>query len=329
MKMSLDERPHIGFDLPRILFAPNHTNQEIISITDINNPSVFRIHRVAVRDRAQSAIKFLYLRHDLPAFFLTDFCFIAFQPFLFSAPDIQRLFVGRGNFPFCTAVKGFGILCHKYVQFIEVDIRQNWANQRPLRGAGIGVVILPIFHISRFQEFPDQADEMLIRNAPAQYLHQHMMVNVVKTSFDITLNKPFDPRVVPLDILQGRMTAPLWAESMGSNVKGRFINAFQYHAHHLLHQLVVEGRNTKRTCFSVCFWDIRSSGRFWLITEILQFLNEDFNSLHTHAIDCFPIASGCHVAGFCLDTLIRQQIKCRIVQVPIEPLIVVIFACCF
>ena len=24
---------------------------------------------------------------------------------------------------------------------------------------------------------------MLIRNAPAQYLHQHMMVNVVKTSF--------------------------------------------------------------------------------------------------------------------------------------------------
>ena len=155
MKMSLDERPHIGFDLPRILFAPNHTNQEIISITDINNPSVFRIHRVAVRDRAQSAIKFLYLRHDLPAFFLTDFCFIAFQPFLFSAPDIQRLFVGRVNFPFCTAVKGFGILCHKYVQFIEVDIRQNWANQRPLRGAGIGVVILPIFHISRFQEFPN------------------------------------------------------------------------------------------------------------------------------------------------------------------------------
>ena len=81
---------------------------------------------------------------------------------------------------------------------------------------------------------------MLIRNAPAQYLYQHMMVNVVKTSFDITLNKPFDPRVVPLDILQSRMTAPLWAESMGSNVKGGFINAFQYHAHHLLHQLVVK-----------------------------------------------------------------------------------------
>ena len=170
---------------------------------------------------------------------------------------------------------------------------------------------------------------MLILNAPAQYLHQHMMVNIVKTSFDITLNKPFDPRVVPLDILQSRMTAPLWAESMGSNMKGGFIDAFQYHAHHLLHQLVVKGRNTKRACFAVCFWDIRSSGRFWLITEILQFLNEGFNSLHTHAIDCFPIASGCHVAGFCLDTLIRQQKKCRIVQVSIEPLIAVIFACCF
>ena len=61
--------PHIRFDLPRILFAPNHTNQEIISVADINNPSVFRIHGVAVGDRAQLAIKFLYLRHDLPAFF--------------------------------------------------------------------------------------------------------------------------------------------------------------------------------------------------------------------------------------------------------------------
>ena len=105
------------------------TITEIISVADINNPSVFRIHGVAVRDRAQLAIKSLYLRHDLTAFFLADFCFIAFQPFLFSAPDIQRLFVGRVDFPFCTAVKGFGILRHEHIQFIEVDIRQNWANQ--------------------------------------------------------------------------------------------------------------------------------------------------------------------------------------------------------
>ena len=128
VKMFLDERSHIGFDLLCVLFASNHTNQEIISVADINNPSVFRIHGVAVRDRAQSAIKFLYLRHDLPAFFLTDFCFIAFQPFLFSAPDIQRLFVGRVDFPLCTTVKGFCILRHEHIQFIEVDIRQNWAN---------------------------------------------------------------------------------------------------------------------------------------------------------------------------------------------------------
>ena len=84
-----------------------------------------------------------------------------------------------------------------------------------------------------------------------------------------------------------------------------------------------KNRNSSKQTF------LKDADRFWLITEIPQFLNEGFNSLHTHAIDCFPIASGCHVAGFCLDTLIRQQIKCRIVQVPIEPLIVVIFACCF
>ena len=170
---------------------------------------------------------------------------------------------------------------------------------------------------------------MLIRNASAQYLHQHMMVNMVKAPFDVALNKPFDPRVIPLDILQGCMTAPLWAKSMGSSTEGRFVDTFQYHAHHLLYQLVVKGRNTKGARFTVCFRDIRSSGRFRLIAEILQFLNKGFNSLHTHAVDCFPIASFCHVAWLCLNTFIRQQIKCRIVQVSIEPLIVVIFVCCF
>ncbi len=38
MKLLPDERSHIGFDLPCILFAPNYTNQEIVRIADINNP---------------------------------------------------------------------------------------------------------------------------------------------------------------------------------------------------------------------------------------------------------------------------------------------------
>ena len=78
MKALPDERSHIGFDLPCILFASNHTNQEVVGIADVNNPLVFRVHGIAVRNRAQLAIKFLYLRHDLPTFFLTDFCSIAF-----------------------------------------------------------------------------------------------------------------------------------------------------------------------------------------------------------------------------------------------------------
>ena len=156
-----------------------------------------------------------------------------------------------------------------------------------------------------------------------------MMVYMVKAPFDIALDKPFNPRVIPLNILQGCMAAPLWAKSMGGVLKGRFINTFQYHAYHLLYQLIIEGWNTKRACFTICFWDICSSGGFWLIAEILQFFNEGLNSLHTHAIDCFPIASGCHVSRFCLDTLICQQKKRRIVQVSIETLVVVIFVCCF
>ena len=87
---------------------------------------------------------------------------------------------------------------------------------------------------------------MLIRNTPAQYLHpahdgQHGQHPLMSPS-----TNHLTP-VIPLDILQEPYDSSVRAEAMGSSTEGRFVDTFQYHAHHLLHQLVIKGRNTKRT----------------------------------------------------------------------------------
>ena len=57
MKVLPDERSHIGLDLSCVLFASNHTDQKVIGVADVDNPPVFRIHWVAVRDRAQITVE--------------------------------------------------------------------------------------------------------------------------------------------------------------------------------------------------------------------------------------------------------------------------------
>ena len=63
-------------------------------------------------------------------------------------------------------------------------------------------MISPVLHIARFQELPDKPDEMLVLNAPAQNVDQHMMVNVVKAPLDVSLNEPLDPCKILLYILE-------------------------------------------------------------------------------------------------------------------------------
>ena len=56
---------------------------------------------------------------------------------------------------------------------------------------------------------------MLILDAPAQNIDQNVVVNMVKASFYVALDKPLDPSKILLHILERRVAAPLWTEAVG------------------------------------------------------------------------------------------------------------------
>lgn len=110
----------------------------------------------------------------------------------FPSADIQLLLERRIDFTAVSAVEFLCILCHITVQFVHVDVCKDRADDGALWSAGISIVIIPILHISGFQELPEQTDEMFVCNPLSQNSNQHMMVYVVKTALYISLNLQLD-----------------------------------------------------------------------------------------------------------------------------------------
>lgn len=101
------------------------------------------------------------------------------------------------------------------IQLIKVDVCKKWADDGALRCAGVGIVVDPILHVACFQKLPDKPYEMLILDAPAQNIDQNVVVNMVKASFYVALDKPLDPSKILLHILERRVAAPLLDGSRG------------------------------------------------------------------------------------------------------------------
>ena len=86
-------------------------------------------------------------------------------------------------------------------------------------------MVVPVLHISSFQEFPEQTDEMFVCNPLPQNSNQYMMVYIVKTALYIPLNEPLCSREIFLHIFECRMVALVYAETVGAVAKGWLINA--------------------------------------------------------------------------------------------------------
>src|SRR5215510_10685838 len=55
-------------------------------------------------------------------------------------------------------------LCHKAIEFMEVDVRQYWGEDSPLGRTAVGAVKFPIFHVSRFGHLSDDVQKFLVIN---------------------------------------------------------------------------------------------------------------------------------------------------------------------
>ena len=68
----------------------------------------------------------------------------------------------------------------------------------------------------------------------------------------------------------GVFRGPVRAETIGMVVKLRLTNRLQDLQNALLYDAVYNGRDTKRPCFSVGFWDFYPANRAWVIALELR-----------------------------------------------------------
>ena len=94
------------------------------------------------------------------------------------------------------------------------------------------------------------------------------MVNIIKETFNVTFDKPFSTCESSLYGNKGSVTTSVWTKTMRDIFKMSLIDSFQNHLHYLLHQLVIERRDTKRTELAVLLWYVYPSCRHWRIAFI-------------------------------------------------------------
>ena len=201
-------------------------------------------------------------------------------------------------------VKQFLVFGHMLVELVEIDIGKYGADDAALRSAAVTLMQLVIFHISCVEKFTDKAQKTLIFNSLAKDANHDIMIDIVEEAFNISFHKPLAPGKAILNHSQSRVTASIRSEAMGGVFKTVFIDGFQQHTDNFLYQLVVNGRDTQRTEFSVLFGNICPSGRLGLVGFVFQGSNEPVDSFKAHCIDGLSVCACGHVSLTGIDILI-------------------------
>ena len=183
---------------------------------------------------------------------------------------IAQLAVFHINGSLVPTVKPLLKLGHIFVELVEIDIGKNRTDDAALRSAAVALVQLAILHISRIEKFTDKAQKTLVLNSFTENANHDIVVDIVEEAFNISFHKPLAPCKAILNHSQGCVTAFIGSKAVGGVLKTVFVDGFQQHTDNFLHQLVVNGRNTQRTEFSVLLRDVCPSGRLGLVGFVFQ-----------------------------------------------------------
>ena len=135
-----------------VFFAPDYPNQKIIGIANVLHSFVAFVHWQTVRHI--SALHFNLSDFSFNYVFIC-FWFSLFQLFYKISSFGFKFSVLRISFSVFSLVEFLDILLHIFVQFIQINIGKNGADNSALRCAAVGLMIYPIFNISCFQKFSD------------------------------------------------------------------------------------------------------------------------------------------------------------------------------
>src|SRR3546814_518659 len=174
-------------------------------------------------------------------------------PLFLDAPSQSPIFRVRGtDLPPLESRDPFR---HEHIEFMEVDVGQDWRDDTALRSAAVGPGVNPVFHNTRLKHAADQADEFLVIDPFPQQPQEDVVVDVLEEPRDIHIYEPFHPRPYGFDVFKRRMTRPARPESMGGVREHRFIDPFEQLPRHFLNEAVVARGNAQRTPFALAFRD--------------------------------------------------------------------------
>src|SRR5207244_5210724 len=101
-----------------------------------------------------------------------------------------------------------------------------------------GGAVAPFFEISGLEEVLYQPKEAVIDDVLTEDVQQDRVIDIIKTSFDVTLDEPFGPVPHPFDTLQGGVAPASRPEAVRVVGESRFVVRFQKGADHVLQEFI-------------------------------------------------------------------------------------------
>src|SRR5512133_3732290 len=116
------------------------------------------------------------------------------------------------------------------------------------------------------------------------------MIDVLKTAFDVALDKPFGARPGVLDVVKCAMASSCGPKPVGMVAKLRFIIRLKNESDYFLEQFIRPGRDAERSHLPVLLRDMYASNSRPSIAFIAQFVYDAFDFRQVHPIHSF---AGC------------------------------------
>src|SRR5262245_4413253 len=141
---------------------------------------------------------------------------------------------------------------------MQVDIREQGADDLPLSGARLGDQELTVFDNASVNPFPNQAQEAAVANPSLDERHELVTHDRVEVALDVCFEH-IRHRFAANRAANG-VECVVWAEArpetVGAWKKVLLVNRREHRYGGLLDDLVLQGRNRDRSLFSVFLRDI-------------------------------------------------------------------------
>src|SRR5215467_6467230 len=155
---------------------------------------------------------------------------------------------------------------------VQVEIRKDRRNHRPLRAPLLRLVPLSLFNNARLEPFLDQADYASVSDPMFHKLNQPTMLNFVEKGPDIQIQNPVhflahDPHAQRIQCI---MLAAPWPETVTEAQEVLFPNLVANRSDRVLDDLVLQCHDPQRPLSPVGFRNPDSSRRLRSIGSTLD-----------------------------------------------------------